>query len=597
MADLLTRPLGELARCLARKEASPVDLMREALSRIDAERDLNAFVALKEEGDLLREARAAEERIGRGEGRPLEGMPLGVKDLEDVAGMVTSHGSKAFRDNVAEHDSIQVARLRAAGAIVVGKTNAPEFGATAITKNPLFGVTRNPWNLERTPGGSSGGSSAAIAAGLVPLVTAGDGGGSIRIPASFTGCFGLKTSYGRVPHGPTRYWIMDDTAVYGPLTRRVEDAALFLDVVSGPHPLDPNSLPHPGVSYRKVLRDLPRPLRIAFSPQLGHAVVQSDVASVVASAVRAFEEVGSPVETIEGGPPELGYDWGIVGAFHLLGELEPYLPERGDEFGRGFLSGVKVGARMTPRLWAEARLRREELNRVVRRRVRQIRPARHSDRALRSAAGAWAVPGDLGREKAPPGRASPPSPSPSTCRGTPPRPSAPASRARTSRSGCRSSARAIATISCSRPPSPSSRPARGRTAGPTAAPLEPRLCLAGVCASAEDGQRQARARQGLRGSSEVAVQSRGYCAREASAFQRRVDQLHARPRLIHSPSTQRKAVPPRQIDEPAATVAPPTVQVRVDAVSPALHSVPRLRHWPASQTNWAPAVQRVVPTA
>jgi Asp-tRNA(Asn)/Glu-tRNA(Gln) amidotransferase A subunit family amidase len=363
MADLLTRPLAQLARCLARKEASPVDLMREALQRIDADRDLNAFVALRLEGDLLQEARAAEERIGRGEGRPLEGVPLGVKDLEDVAGMVTSHGSKVFRDNVAQRDSIQVERLRAAGAIVVGKTNAPEFGATAITKNPLFGVTRNPWNPERTPGGSSGGSSAAIAAGLVPLVTASDGGGSIRIPASFTGCFGLKTSYGRVPHGPMRYWITDDTAVYGPLTRSVEDAALFLDVVAGPHPLDPNSLPHPGLSYREVLRDLPRPLRIAFSPELGHAVVQSDVASVVASAVRAFEEIGSAVETIEGGPPELGYDWGVVGAFHLLGELEPYLPERGEEFGRGFLSGVKVGARMTPRLWAESRLRREELNR------------------------------------------------------------------------------------------------------------------------------------------------------------------------------------------------------------------------------------------
>ena len=364
MKNLLHRPLTEITRALATKQASPVELMRAVLERIEATNaNLNAFVALRDEAALLAEARDAEARIQRGEGRPLEGIPLGVKDLEDVAGMVTSHGSKVFRNNVAERDSIQVSRLKAAGAIVVGKTNAPEFGATAITKNPLYGVTRNPWNLERTPGGSSGGSSTAIAAAVVPLVTAGDGGGSIRIPASFTGCFGLKTSYGRIPRGPELHWVTGDTAVYGPLTRTVEDAALFLDTVAGTHALDPNSLPAPGISYRQTLRDLPPKRRIAYSADLGYAVVQSDVAALVADAARVFAGLGHTLESIEGGPPEMGYDWGMVGAFELLGELEPYFAEQEHEFGRSFLRGVKAGVRVTPAFFASVRKRRETLNR------------------------------------------------------------------------------------------------------------------------------------------------------------------------------------------------------------------------------------------
>ena len=181
------------------------------------------------------------------------------QDLEDVAGWCDArHASDAWR---AEQDSIQVERLRVP-PLFVGKMNTPEFGYTAITKNLLFGATCNPWNLDRTPGGSSGGASAGIAGGVVSIATAGDGGGSIRIPASFTGCFGLKTSYGRIPRGPEPLWINDDTAVYGPLTRTVEDAALFLDITAGPHPLDPNSLPAPGLSYQKVLAPAEAALRL-----------------------------------------------------------------------------------------------------------------------------------------------------------------------------------------------------------------------------------------------------------------------------------------------------------------------------------------------
>jgi Asp-tRNA(Asn)/Glu-tRNA(Gln) amidotransferase A subunit family amidase len=364
MPELLQRPLTEIVAELSSKALSPVELMEVVLARIDAtQRSLGAFTNLRDREGLLRDARSAEARILRGDARPLEGVPLGVKDLEDVAGMITSEGSVPFRENLAVHDSAQVERLRAAGAIVVGKTNAPEFGHTALTKNLLFGVSRNPWNLERTPGGSSGGSSAAIAGGVIPLVTASDGGGSVRIPASFTGCFGLKPSFGRIPHEGKGLWIMDDTAVHGPLTRSVEDAALHLDVTVGPHPLDPNSLPHPGLSYREVLKQLPKSLRIGWSTDLGYAVVQRDVGEIAYDAARVFAEQGHELRELDLHAPVLGRDWGLLGAFELLGKLAPLLPSREHEFGRAFITGVKAGRAMTAERWAEIRRRREELNR------------------------------------------------------------------------------------------------------------------------------------------------------------------------------------------------------------------------------------------
>ena len=364
MTDLLRLPLTDLVHRLGRRELSPVELMRVTLARIAATHEqLNAFVALRDESALLADARLAEARIARGEARPLEGVPLGVKDLEDACGLVTTHGSLPFKNNLAERDSLQVERLRAAGAIVVGKTNAPEFGWTAITKNLLFGETRNPWRLDRTPGGSSGGSSAAIAAGVVAMATASDGGGSVRLPATFTGCFGLKPSFGRIPHGPDALWVTIDTAGHGPLTRTVEDAALHLDVTVGEHPLDPSSLPHPGVSYRSVLRQLKPNCRIGFSPDLGYAVVQSDVAETVETAALVFQELGHSLEIVKGGPPELGRDWGFANAFESAAKLHALLPEHEGEFGRQFIAGVKQGWQMTPERWAAAQRRREELNR------------------------------------------------------------------------------------------------------------------------------------------------------------------------------------------------------------------------------------------
>jgi aspartyl-tRNA(Asn)/glutamyl-tRNA(Gln) amidotransferase subunit A len=333
-----------------------VDLMREALTafRTTHER-LNAMVVWRSEDELLADARAAEARISRGEARPLEGIPLGVKDLEPAAGLRTSYGSLAFRDAEPEtHDSTQVERLRAAGAIVFGKTNTPEFGYTAITKNLVAGVTRSPWDPERSPGGSSGGSAALMAAEVLPLVTASDGGGSIRIPASFTGTFGLKPSFGRVAKGPFDRWDHGATSVYGPLTKTVEDAAFVLDHIAGPDPFDPRSLPAAGYSFLERAREgLPRGLRVGFSADLGYAVVQSDVAAVVREAAGVFEKLGCTLSEVKGGPPDLGASWGILGAFELAGRIAPLRAEHDASFSRALMEGVRMAEHLTPAWWGE----------------------------------------------------------------------------------------------------------------------------------------------------------------------------------------------------------------------------------------------------
>jgi Asp-tRNA(Asn)/Glu-tRNA(Gln) amidotransferase A subunit family amidase len=364
MNELLSLPLTELAARLRERKASPVELMEAVLARIEATNaDLNAFVALHPREKLLAEARTAEARIARGEARSLEGIPLGVKDLEDTVGLPNTQGSLLFEGRISTQDTTQVARLRAAGAIAVGKTNAPEFGATAITKNLVYGVTRSPWDLDVTPGGSSGGSAAALAANVCPLVTASDGGGSIRIPASFVGAFGLKTSFGRVPRGPFAQWEFDDKSVAGPLTKTVADAAAILDVTAGPSPCDPNSLPAPGVSYVAALAEaLPPGTRFGWSPDLGYAVVQSEVAALAEDAAHVFEKLGHRLVPIAGGPPELGREWGLLGAFELRSHIAAFLPERRDEIGRGVMQGLDLAETIDARAWGEMARKRTELN-------------------------------------------------------------------------------------------------------------------------------------------------------------------------------------------------------------------------------------------
>jgi len=363
---LMDRSASDIARAVRARDVSPVEVIDAALARIDERNPtLNAFVLVCRE-QALAEARALAARIARGEDvGPLAGVPFGVKDLEDVAGLPTTYGSQAFRDHVAPADSVQVARLRAAGAIVVGKTNTPEFGSTAFTHNRLFGTTRNPWNLERTPGGSSGGSAAAIAARMVPLATGSDGGGSVRIPAGYVGAFGMKPTFGRIPVGPEealgmKRWV--DTVHYGPITRTVEDGALLIDVAAGYHPLDANSLPRPSRPYRESLEAPLPPLRIGYSRDIGYARVQRDVAAAVDDAVGEFRRMGHVVDDARLVLPDLGRAWGYMTGAEEWAEICDLVKGRESEIGRGFWGGLEAAKRLTLKEQGEFQRHRTELN-------------------------------------------------------------------------------------------------------------------------------------------------------------------------------------------------------------------------------------------
>jgi len=272
-------------------EESAAALTKRCLDAVaNANANLNAFVHLDAERALAA-ADTVDAAVAAGRGDelgPLAGVPFGVKDLEDCAGMPTTRGSRWFAHGPSKAvDSIHVARLRAAGAIPIGKTAAPEFGAWAYTASPLLGVTRNPWDVTRTPGGSSGGSSAAVSSGMVPFCTASDGGGSIRGPAAFTGLVGLRATYGRIPtFGDTH---LAQNAVVGCLTTTVADTALLLDVMAGPDGRDRTCLPPPTGSYLDALGQLDLSgLRVAWSKDLGFAVVDPEVAAICERAAWRF---------------------------------------------------------------------------------------------------------------------------------------------------------------------------------------------------------------------------------------------------------------------------------------------------------------------
>jgi len=348
--------LTELGSALRERAISAVELMQHTIRAIDRSGPRWLAVVSRREPDaLLADARASQARIDRGEGRALEGIPFGVKDLEDAMGLTTTYGSKLFADaRPAARDSIQVSRLRAAGAIVVGKTNTPEFGHAPFTKNLLYGVTSSPWDPARTPGGSSGGAAAALAGGVLPLVTASDGGGSIRVPASFCGAFGFKPSHGRVPIGPRDAWDPLAMEAYGPLTKTVTDAALVLDVIAGPHAEDVFSLPAPDFRFADRLEpSQARRLRIAYSPDLGAIPVEDDVATSVEQAVHAFRELGHEVTTVPGGPPDLGMYWGLAFGQHLDHWMGAEMAARAGDVTRTLIQWVTASREAPPAFWGE----------------------------------------------------------------------------------------------------------------------------------------------------------------------------------------------------------------------------------------------------
>ncbi|MGK2950384.1 MAG: amidase [Acidimicrobiales bacterium] len=279
----------EIAAAVRAGERSAVEVLEAALAEVRAGNEaLNAFVHLDE--DLARAAaEAVDEKVARGsDPGPLAGVPFGVKDLDDCEGMPTSHGSLVYKERgPVARDSIHVARLRAAGAVPIGKTAAPEFGTLSFTKTKAWGITRNPWDPSRTPGGSSGGSAAAVASGWLPMSTASDGGGSTRIPAAFSGLVGMKPSHGRIPDPGLSG---SQTAVHGMLTTTVADSARHLDVTAGPHDDDRLSLPAPTLRYEEAIETLAvGGLRARWSVDLGFVEeVDPEVAGIAEAAASAL---------------------------------------------------------------------------------------------------------------------------------------------------------------------------------------------------------------------------------------------------------------------------------------------------------------------
>ncbi|HEX4233045.1 MAG TPA: amidase [Caldimonas sp.] len=327
-------------------DASPVDATRAVLDRIERlDPVLNAFCHLAPE-QALASARASEERWRRrapcGE---LDGVPVSVKDLILAAGWPTLRGSRTVDPNGPwDVDAPATARLREAGAVLLGKTTTPEFGCKGETNSPLTGITRNPWNPARTPGGSSGGTAAAVAAGLGPLSVGTDGAGSVRIPAAFCGNFGLKPSFGRVPAYPLSP--MGTVAHLGPHTMSVADAALMMNVLKRPDARDWTSLPPDPSDCTVGLGDGVQGLRIAFSPTLGYAKVDREVAAAVAAAMVQIEALGAHVEAVDPGfddPLEITTGLWFAGAHSLWAGLTTAQHELTDpdfraeaELGRAF---------------------------------------------------------------------------------------------------------------------------------------------------------------------------------------------------------------------------------------------------------------------
>lgn len=320
-----------LADAVRHGDVRAADALEASLTAIGASK-LNAVCYLDEAG-ARRRAEEIDREVGAGQDPGLmAGVPLLVKDLEHAAGMPTTHGSVVYRDNIVDYDSIDVGRLRAAGAIIVGKATASEFGLVPYTATKLHGVTRNPWKLERTPGGSSGGPAAAVAGGLVPAATASDGGGSIRIPAHYTGLVGLKGTFGRVPRGPkarngplTSHW--------GTVSRSVRDTARWFEVVSGYDARDQFSLPRVEGWERDLGTHDLRGLRVAFSADLdGLATLETDVRRVVSEAAEALiAETGMKRIEVKLDIPENAARWATAGAPGLFNDLKDFWPDCADD--------------------------------------------------------------------------------------------------------------------------------------------------------------------------------------------------------------------------------------------------------------------------
>lgn len=363
--DLAFMPASDLSAAIRAKRVSPVEVVEAVLERIERFNPrLNAYCTVTAES-ARREAVAAEAAVMRGDGLgPLHGVPVSVKDLVITRGVRTTFGSRIYENNVPQEDAPLVERLKAAGAILVGKTTTPEFGWKGVTDSPLLGITRNPWNLERTPGGSSGGAAAAVAAGLAPLAVGTDGGGSIRIPGSFSGVFGLKPTYGLIPVYPAS--ATGTLSHAGPMTRTVRDAALMLQVMAGPDDRDPLSFPSGGMDFVAGLDGGIQGLRVAWSPTLGYAVVDPEVRPVTEIAAKRFSSLGCQVEEVGRVFDDPDPIWAPLFYAGIAARLDDSLGEWRDRMDPGLVQIVEEGRRISAVQFAKATFARATFTEAVR---------------------------------------------------------------------------------------------------------------------------------------------------------------------------------------------------------------------------------------
>ena len=352
-SELCWMSASDLAVAIAKKKVSPVEVVDATFARIDTLKQLNAYVTL--DADRARQtAKAAERAVMRRGAKlgPLHGVPFSVKDLVITKDVRTTFGSPIYRDNVPTEDAPSVERMKAAGAIMLGKTNTPTLGWVGVTDNLLFGPTRNPWSLGHTPGGSSGGAGAAVAAGLGPLAIGTDGGGSIRKPAAWCGIYGFKASWGRIAVYPfSAAWSLSHV---GPMTRTVKDAALMMNACAGPDERDQYSLPAATVDYVKALKGNLKGLRVAWSEKLGVApAVDPEVSAATAKAARAFRELGCKVESTEPTWPSPYDCWRTIFLGGIGARLAPYLDRR-DQIDPGLYSIVEEATKIPPTKYVQA---------------------------------------------------------------------------------------------------------------------------------------------------------------------------------------------------------------------------------------------------
>jgi aspartyl-tRNA(Asn)/glutamyl-tRNA(Gln) amidotransferase subunit A len=365
--ELWQRDAWDLAEGVRAGELSARKLLELSLARIEQlDPKLNAVWFLDPDRAWA-DAEVIDQRVAAGEDPgPFAGIPMGVKELAQVQGWPDTHASVPYADAVAQVDCAEVTRLREAGAVLVGLTTAPEHGTVSFTASKLHGVTRNPWNLERTPGGSSGGSAAAVAAGLFPACTGSDGGGSIRIPSSYSGLFGMKTTFGLLGVGPEPF-NYSMTSVHGPIVRSVRDAARYLDVTAGPSLTDPTSLPKPPVPFedRVVSGEATEALRgkrAAWSSTLGYAGTDPEVEKVVHDAAMTLvDEAGLELVDVPVEVPKPGIAWGLLSALNTAAFHLDFERKHLDELEEVHRAGVELMMNLRPGGLLKAIRRRHEL--------------------------------------------------------------------------------------------------------------------------------------------------------------------------------------------------------------------------------------------